>query len=65
MNPTLPSFFNDARLTLVDVGARGGLSCQWDPFKHLITTVLVEPDPVETDDHTSTCFVRSAAVRGS
>lgn len=47
MNPTLPSFFNDARLTLVDVGARGGLSCQWDPFKHLITTVLVEPDPVE------------------
>ena len=47
MNSTLPSFFNGARLTLVDVGARGGLSCQWDPFKHLITTVLVEPDPAE------------------
>lgn len=47
MNSTLPSFFNDARLTLVDVGARGGLSWQWAPFKHLITTVLVEPDPAE------------------
>jgi FkbM family methyltransferase len=47
MNSPLPSFFSDARLTIIDVGARGGLSWQWAPFKHLITTVLVEPDPAE------------------
>lgn len=47
MKSHLPSFFHDVRLTIVDVGARGGLSCQWEPFKHLITTVLVEPDPTE------------------
>ena len=43
----LPRLFDGASLTLVDVGARGGLSWQWQPFKHLITSVLVEPDPAE------------------
>src|SRR2546423_14051158 len=43
----LPKLFNDATLTIVDVGARGGLSWQWQDFKHLITCVLVEPDPSE------------------
>lgn len=45
--PPLPKLFSEASLTLVDVGARGGLSWQWEPFKHLITAVLVEPDPAE------------------
>ena len=45
--PPLPKLFNEGSLTLVDVGARGGLSWQWEPFKHLITAVLVEPDPAE------------------
>ena len=45
--PSLPKLFSEGNLTIVDVGARGGLSWQWEPFKHLITSVLVEPDPAE------------------
>lgn len=44
---TLPKLFSEGNLTIVDVGARGGLSWQWEPFKQLITSVLVEPDPAE------------------
>lgn len=32
---------------MVDVGARGGLPWQWQPFRRQITAVLVEPDPTE------------------
>jgi len=45
-----PSLFNSADLTIVDVGARGGLPWQWQPFQHRTTAVLVEPDPTEAAD---------------
>lgn len=32
---------------MLDVGARGGLPWQWQPFKEQITAILVEPDPQE------------------
>ena len=43
---------NDARsvtqtLTVVDVGARGGLQDNWKPFSGLINAYLFEPDQVE------------------
>jgi FkbM family methyltransferase len=36
-----------AKLQLLDVGARGGIESGWQPYRHLIETILAEPDPQE------------------
>ena len=36
------------RLSLLDIGARGGVQWPWDQVnRELLSVVLVEPDPIE------------------
>ncbi len=46
----LPAGFLPRRLSLLDIGARGGVQWPWDQVnRELLSMVLVEPDPVEAE----------------
>ena len=46
----LPVEFLPRRLSLLDIGARGGVQWPWDQVKReLLSVVLVEPDPIEAE----------------
>jgi len=39
--------FKSNKLSLLDIGARGGVGWPWNTAEHTLDIVLVEPDPVE------------------
>jgi FkbM family methyltransferase len=43
----LPAFLSETPLTVLDIGARGGLDQRWNSFLDSIHAVLAEPDPEE------------------
>ena len=43
----VPKFLTEVPLTVLDIGARGGLDNRWTPFLSSINAILAEPDPEE------------------